>query len=130
MVFVTTGLGGGTGTGAAPIIASLAVRWSLDRGGGDQTVCFEGRRRLSQAERGLAELIDSIDTTIVIPMKSCWLWRRTPGSLSRSASPMTSCAKPCRASQTSSRFPASSSDCRVDHACMMAIGSAVMMPES
>src|SRR5258707_10991356 len=68
MVFVTTGLGGGTGTGAAPIIASLASEMgSLTVAVVTKPFAFEGRRRLAQAERGLADLIDSIDTTIVIP---------------------------------------------------------------
>ena len=68
MVFVTAGLGGGTGTGAAPIIASLASEM------GALTVAvitkpfgFEGKRRQTQAERGLSELLDSVDTMIVIP---------------------------------------------------------------
>src|SRR6202522_1666678 len=68
MVFVTTGLGGGTGTGAAPIIASLAS----EMGGLTVAVLtkpfsFEGKRRMTQADRGIAELMDSVDTTIVIP---------------------------------------------------------------
>ncbi len=68
MVFVTAGLGGGTGTGAAPIIASLASEMgSLTVAVVTKPFAFEGRRRLAQAERGLADLIDSIDTTIVIP---------------------------------------------------------------
>jgi cell division protein FtsZ len=68
MVFVTTGLGGGTGTGAAPIIASLANEMgALTVAVVTKPFAFEGRRRMAQAERGLAELIDSIDTTIVIP---------------------------------------------------------------
>src|ERR1051326_1193071 len=68
MVFVTTGLGGGTGTGAAPIIASLASEMgALPVAVVTKPFAFEGRRRMSQAERGLAELIDSVDTTIVIP---------------------------------------------------------------
>jgi cell division protein FtsZ len=65
---VTTGLGGGTGTGAAPIIASLASEMgALTVAVVTKPFAFEGRRRMAQAERGLAELIDSIDTTIVIP---------------------------------------------------------------
>src|ERR1043166_9579067 len=68
MVFVTNGLGGGTGTGAAPIIASLASEMgALTVAVVTKPFAFEGRRRMAQAERGLAELIDSIDTTIVIP---------------------------------------------------------------
>ncbi len=68
MVFVTAGMGGGTGTGAAPVIASLASEM------GALTVAvitrpfgFEGKRRMAQAERGMQELLDSVDTMIVIP---------------------------------------------------------------
>jgi cell division protein FtsZ len=68
MVFVTTGLGGGTGTGSAPIIASLASEMgALTVAVVTKPFAFEGKRRMSQAERGLAELIDSVDTVIVIP---------------------------------------------------------------
>jgi cell division protein FtsZ len=68
MVFVTTGLGGGTGTGAAPIIASLASEMgALTVAVVTKPFAFEGKRRLNQAERGLAELIDAVDTVIVIP---------------------------------------------------------------
>src|SRR6516225_7590827 len=67
MVFVTTGLGGGTGTGAAPIIASLASEMgALTVAVVTKPFAFEGKRRMSQAERGIAELMDSVDTTIVI----------------------------------------------------------------
>ncbi len=68
MVFVTAGLGGGTGTGAAPIIASLASELgALTVAVVTKPFGFEGRRRMQQAERGLAELLDSVDTMIVIP---------------------------------------------------------------
>jgi cell division protein FtsZ len=68
MVFVTTGLGGGTGTGAAPIIASLACEMgALTVAVVTKPFAFEGKRRMSQAERGIAELMESVDTTIVIP---------------------------------------------------------------
>jgi cell division protein FtsZ len=68
MVFVTTGLGGGTGTGAAPIIASLASEMgALTVAVVTKPFAFEGKRRQTQAERGLQDLIDSVDTTIVIP---------------------------------------------------------------
>jgi cell division protein FtsZ len=68
MVFVTTGLGGGTGTGAAPIIASLASEMgALTVAVVTKPFSFEGKRRMSQAERGVAELMESVDTTIVIP---------------------------------------------------------------
>jgi cell division protein FtsZ len=68
MVFVTAGLGGGTGTGAAPVIASLASEMGiLTVAVITRPFAFEGKRRLQQAERGLKELIDSVDTMIVIP---------------------------------------------------------------
>src|SRR5512135_2886147 len=68
MVFVTAGLGGGTGTGAAPIIASLASEMgALTVAVVTKPFAFEGKRRMQQAERGVAELMDSVDTTIVIP---------------------------------------------------------------
>jgi len=68
MVFVTTGLGGGTGTGAAPIIASLASEMgALTVAVVTKPFSFEGKRRMTQADRGIAELMDSVDTTIVIP---------------------------------------------------------------
>src|SRR6195256_5789124 len=68
MVFVTTGLGGGTGTGSAPIIASLACEMgALTVAVVTKPFAFEGKRRMSQAERGIAALMESVDTTIVIP---------------------------------------------------------------
>ncbi len=68
MVFVTTGLGGGTGTGAAPIIASLASEMgALTVAVVTKPFAFEGKRRMQQSERGIAELMNSVDTTIVIP---------------------------------------------------------------
>jgi cell division protein FtsZ len=68
MVFVTTGLGGGTGTGAAPVIASLASEMgALTVAVVTQPFAFEGKRRMLQAERGLKELLESVDTLIVIP---------------------------------------------------------------
>lgn len=68
MVFVTTGLGGGTGTGAAPVIASLASEiGALTVAVVTKPFRFEGRRRQTQAERGLQELKDAVDTMITIP---------------------------------------------------------------
>lgn len=68
MVFITAGMGGGTGTGAAPIVAEIA------RESGALTVAvvtkpflFEGQRRLHQAEAGLEELVEKVDTLITIP---------------------------------------------------------------
>jgi cell division protein FtsZ len=68
MVFVTTGLGGGTGTGAAPIIANLAREMgALVVAVVTMPFAFEGRRRRMQAEEGLAALRDVVDTVITIP---------------------------------------------------------------
>ncbi len=68
MVFVTAGMGGGTGTGAAPVIASLASEMgALTVAVVTRPFGFEGKRRMSQAERGMQELLDSVDTMIVIP---------------------------------------------------------------
>jgi cell division protein FtsZ len=68
MVFVTTGLGGGTGTGAAPIIASLASELNaLTVAVVTKPFHFEGRRRMQQAEQGLRELRECVDTVITIP---------------------------------------------------------------
>ncbi|MBK7993072.1 MAG: cell division protein FtsZ [Blastocatellia bacterium] len=68
MVFITAGLGGGTGTGAAPIVASLATELgALTVAVVTKPFAFEGRRRMLQAERGLAELRECVDTVITIP---------------------------------------------------------------
>ena len=68
MVFVTTGLGGGTGTGAAPVIASLASELgALTIAVVTKPFKFEGKKRQLQAERGLEELRECVDTVITIP---------------------------------------------------------------
>lgn len=68
MVFVTTGLGGGTGTGAAPIIANLAREMgALVVAVVTMPFSFEGRRRRVQAEEGLGNLREVVDTVITIP---------------------------------------------------------------
>ncbi|MEW5978061.1 MAG: cell division protein FtsZ [Acidobacteriota bacterium] len=68
MVFVTAGLGGGTGTGAAPIIASLAAELgALTVAIVTKPFLFEGKKRAVQAEQGLRELKDCVDTVITIP---------------------------------------------------------------
>ena len=68
MVFVTTGLGGGTGTGAAPVIASLASELgALTVAVVTKPFKFEGKKRQMQAERGLEALRDCVDTIITIP---------------------------------------------------------------
>jgi cell division protein FtsZ len=68
MVFVTAGMGGGTGTGAAPIIASLATELgALTVGVVTKPFNFEGKKRQAHAEAGLQELRDVVDTLITIP---------------------------------------------------------------
>ncbi|MEP7020829.1 MAG: cell division protein FtsZ, partial [Pseudonocardiales bacterium] len=68
MVFVTAGEGGGTGTGGAPIVASVAKQLgALTIGVVTRPFGFEGRRRAMQAEEGIAQLRDEVDTLIVIP---------------------------------------------------------------
>ncbi|HLY62213.1 MAG TPA: cell division protein FtsZ [Terriglobia bacterium] len=68
MVFVTSGLGGGTGTGGAPIVASLARELgALTIAVVTKPFAFEGKRRMAQAEQGLAELSEAVDTVICIP---------------------------------------------------------------
>src|SRR5256885_146490 len=68
MVFVTAGEGGGTGTGGAPIVAKMARSLgALTIGVVTRPFSFEGKRRATQAETGIAELRDEVDTLIVIP---------------------------------------------------------------
>ena len=68
MVFITAGLGGGTGTGAAPIIANLASELgALTVAVVTKPFLFEGKKRMAQAEQGLNELRDCVDTVINIP---------------------------------------------------------------
>jgi cell division protein FtsZ len=68
LVFVTTGLGGGTGTGAAPVIASLANQMgALTVAVVTRPFRFEGRKRATQAEIGMRELAEAVDTMITIP---------------------------------------------------------------
>src|SRR5579863_9076718 len=68
MVFITTGLGGGTGSGAAPVVASLATELgALTVAVVTKPFAFEGKRRMMQAEHALAELVGCVDTVIVIP---------------------------------------------------------------
>jgi cell division protein FtsZ len=68
MVFITAGMGGGTGTGSAPVIARLARQTgALTVAVVTRPFAFEGRRRMRQAEEGIAELRAEVDTLIVIP---------------------------------------------------------------
>ena len=68
MIFITTGMGGGTGTGAAPIIASLAAELgALTVAVVTKPFAFEGKRRRVQAEHGIRALRETVDTLITIP---------------------------------------------------------------
>jgi cell division protein FtsZ len=68
MVFVTAGMGGGTGTGSAPVLARIARETgALTVGVVTKPFQFEGSRRMSQADEGLRELKDAVDTLITIP---------------------------------------------------------------
>jgi len=68
MVFITAGMGGGTGTGGAPVIASVAREaGALAVGVVTKPFIFEGKKRMRQAEDGLRELKENVDTLIVIP---------------------------------------------------------------
>ncbi|HEY9763538.1 MAG TPA: cell division protein FtsZ [Trichocoleus sp.] len=68
LVFITAGMGGGTGTGAAPIVAEVAKEaGALTVGVVTRPFTFEGRRRMAQAEEGIAALQGRVDTLIIIP---------------------------------------------------------------
>jgi len=68
LVFITCGMGGGTGTGAAPIVAELAREaGALTVGIVTRPFLFEGRKRMRQAEQGIAEMRKNVDTMIVVP---------------------------------------------------------------
>lgn len=68
MVFVTAGMGGGTGTGAAPVVASVAREMGiLTVGVVTKPFTFEGRKRMVQAERGIQQLKENVDTLVIIP---------------------------------------------------------------
>ena len=78
MVFVTTGLGGGTGTGAAPVIANLASELgSLTVAVVTKPFNFEGKQRATRAEEGLDKLRDSVDSVIAIPNERLLLTKST-----------------------------------------------------
>ncbi|RJX29036.1 MAG: cell division protein FtsZ [Dethiobacter sp.] len=68
MIFITAGMGGGTGTGGAPVIAEIAKSLgALTVGVVTRPFTFEGRRRMGQAEKGISNLKEKVDTLIVIP---------------------------------------------------------------
>jgi cell division protein FtsZ len=94
MVFITAGSGGGTGTGAAPIVARIARELeTLTVGIVTKPFGFEGSRRMQQAERGVEALADEVDTLIVGSIAGP-RWSRP------SASPTTCCARASRGSPT------------------------------
>ncbi len=69
LAFVTAGMGGGTGTGAAPIVAEIAKEMGiLTIAVVTKPFSFEGKPRMNNAERGLKELEQYVDTLVVIPM--------------------------------------------------------------
>ena len=68
MVFITAGMGGGTGTGAAPVVAEIAREAGiLTVGVVTKPFGFEGRRRMTQAEQGIEELRSKVDSLVIIP---------------------------------------------------------------
>ena len=68
MVFVTAGMGGGTGTGAAPVVAKIAKEMGILTVGVVTTpFAFEGKRRMAQAQEGIKELAENVDSIMVIP---------------------------------------------------------------
>ena len=68
MVFITAGMGGGTGTGAAPVVAKIAKDMGiLTVGVVTKPFAFEGKRRMTQAEQGIAELSACVDSLIIVP---------------------------------------------------------------
>lgn len=68
MVFITAGMGGGTGTGAAPVVAEIARELNtLTIGVVTRPFIFEGRKRIKQAEAGIAEMRKHVDTIIIVP---------------------------------------------------------------
>ncbi len=74
MVFITAGMGGGTGTGAAPVVAKMArERDILTVGVVTKPFTFEGRHRMQTAERGIEELAQYVDTLIVIPNQNLFI---------------------------------------------------------
>jgi cell division protein FtsZ len=82
MVFITAGMGGGTGTGASPIVAEIAKEMGiLTVGIVTKPFLFEGKRRMSVAEQGITELRERVDSLIVIPNERLKLVSSTPITL-------------------------------------------------
>jgi cell division protein FtsZ len=99
MIFVTAGMGGGTGTGAAPVIARAAREHGvLTVGVVTKPFQFEGARRMRIAEAGIADLAENVDTVIVIPNQNLF---RSPAGPFAAPSPWRTGALPASASPTS-----------------------------
>ena len=82
MVFITAGMGGGTGTGAAPVVAEVAKELGvLTVGVVTKPFIFEGKRRMDQAETGIAALRENVDSLVVIPNERLSLISETPITL-------------------------------------------------
>lgn len=111
MVFVTAGEGGGTGTGAAPVVAEIAMEeiGALTVGVVTKPFGFEGRKRMNQAEEASPFLPRRSTRSSSSPTIACSRSSRSaPPCSMPSALPMTSCVRARRASPTSSRSPVSS----------------------
>ena len=111
MIFITSGLGGGTGSGAAPVVASLASELgALSVAVVTKPFAFEGKRRMLQAEQALQELVGCVDTVIVIPNERLHGNRRARHQLLRRLPHRRRHPAPGRPGHlaTSSRSPASS----------------------
>ena len=109
MVFITAGEGGGTGTGAAPVVAEVArQKGALTIGVVTRPFAFEGKRRAAQAEKGIQNLREKVDTLIVIPNDLSPRLRPRPPWSTPSAWLTKSCCRVCEASPTSLRTRASS----------------------
>jgi cell division protein FtsZ len=102
MVFITAGMGGGTGSGAAPVIAEIARdQGALTIGVVTKPFGFEGARRRLNAEKATADLKDKVDTLITIPTTGSRTWsRRRRRSSTPSGWWTTCCARASRASAT------------------------------
>ena len=104
LVFITAGMGGGTGSGSAPVVARISKEaGNLTVGVVTLPFTFEGRRRLAGAQEAIAALRGNVDTLIVSPTIACstW-WRTTPRSRRPSCWRTTCCVRVCKVSRTSS----------------------------
>ena len=110
MVFITAGMGGGTGTGAAPIVADIAKELGvLTVGVVTKPFRFEGMRRMKQAEGGIAELRNKVDSLVIIPNERLKLATDQKITMSTPLRLPTTCSsRPSSPFPTSLRTPGSS----------------------